>query len=195
MQLSEIQLDALGELANIGSGNAATSLSSMLGVPIDLSVPHVRLLPLADAVDAAGDPAEDVAAVLLPVRGELNAHVVLLFGTVDAGAVCGLLGVEADSEMGLSALCEVGNIIGTAYVNALGSMTGMELEPASPQGARDMLGAVVATVLGNAAQDNDTTLFVDTDLVVGGTQSSILFLLVPEADGIGELLGRLGLGG
>src|SRR4051812_3737014 len=194
MQLSEIQLDALGELANIGSGNAATSLSAMLGVPIDISVPHVRLLPLADAVDAAGDPAEEVAAVLLPVLGDITAHVVLLFGASDAEVTCRLLGVEAESELGLSALCEIGNIIGTAYINALGLMTGMELEPAAPQGARDMLGAVVATVLGNAAQDSDTTLFLDTDLVVGGAESSIEFLLVPETDGVGELLGRLGLG-
>ncbi|MFN8224907.1 MAG: chemotaxis protein CheC [Gaiellales bacterium] len=194
MNLSEIQLDALGELANIGSGNAATALSSMVGVPIDLSVPHVRLLELADAVDAAGDPAEEVSAVLLPVVGDLGAHVILLFGAHDAEVVCGLLGVEADSEIGLSALCEIGNIVGTSYVSALGAMCGMELEPAPPQGARDMLGAIVATVLGSVADDSDTTLFLDTDLVVEGTQSSIAFLLVPEADGVGELLRRLGLG-
>lgn len=194
MNLSELQLDALGELANIGSGNAATALSSMVGVPIDLSVPTVRLLPLVDAVDAAGDPAEEVFAVLLPVVGDLEAHVVLLFGTADAQTVCGLLGVEAASEIGVSALCEVGNIVGTSYISALGAMAGMSLEPMSPQAARDMLGAVVATVLGSVAQDSDTTLFLDTDLVFEGTQSSISFLLVPQAHGVGELLSRLGLG-
>ena len=51
---SELQLDALRELANVGSGTAATALSSMLGQPVDISVPAALALPLADAVDATG---------------------------------------------------------------------------------------------------------------------------------------------
>ena len=38
-QYTEIQLDALRELANIGAGTASTALSEMLGRVIDLSVP------------------------------------------------------------------------------------------------------------------------------------------------------------
>ena len=53
---TEMQLDALRELANIASGTAATALSQMLGREIELSVPRALALPLADAVDAAGDP-------------------------------------------------------------------------------------------------------------------------------------------
>ena len=41
---SDLQLDALRELANIGSGTAATALSSMLGRPVDVSVPSARAL-------------------------------------------------------------------------------------------------------------------------------------------------------
>ena len=44
---SEMQLDALRELANIGSGTAATALSSMVGGPVDVSVPSALALPLA----------------------------------------------------------------------------------------------------------------------------------------------------
>ena len=46
---SDLQLDALRELANIGSGNAGTALSSMLGKPVDISVPTAAALPLAEA--------------------------------------------------------------------------------------------------------------------------------------------------
>jgi chemotaxis protein CheC len=52
--LSEAQLDALRELANIGSGTAATALSQMIGREVRLSVPRALTLPLADAVDACG---------------------------------------------------------------------------------------------------------------------------------------------
>ena len=54
---TEIELDALRELANIGAGTAATSLSGLLGMPIDVAVPSAAALPLADAIDATG-PAE-----------------------------------------------------------------------------------------------------------------------------------------
>ena len=53
---SDLQLDALRELANIGSGTAGTALSGLLGCPIELSVPSASALELADAVEAAGEP-------------------------------------------------------------------------------------------------------------------------------------------
>ena len=51
-QYTYMQLDALRELANIGSGNAGTALSGMLGQPVDINVPAAAALPLADAVVA-----------------------------------------------------------------------------------------------------------------------------------------------
>ena len=130
---SDMQLDALRELANIGSGTAATALSSLLGRPIDVSVPNALALPLADAVDAAGPADAEVTAVVLPIFGDLDAVVLMLFHPQDAAQICGLLGVEADTEVGVSALGEVGNILGSSYVGALGMMTGLALEPRPPQ--------------------------------------------------------------
>jgi chemotaxis protein CheC len=42
----EVHLDALREIANIGSGTAATALSSMLGRPVDISVPKAPDRPM-----------------------------------------------------------------------------------------------------------------------------------------------------
>jgi chemotaxis protein CheC len=122
---SDLQLDALRELANIGSGTAATALSTMLGRSIDVSVPSAVTLPLADAVDAVGDAESVITAVVLPIVGDLEAIVVLLFKPEDAAGICELLGVEPDSDVAHSALGEIGNILGSSYVGALGSMTGL----------------------------------------------------------------------
>ena len=113
---SELQLDALRELANIGSGNAATALSGLLGRSIDVSVPNALALPLADAVDAAGPAEAIVTGVVLPVYGDLDAIVLLLFTPEDADELTGLLGCEPGSEVALSALGEIGNILGSSYV-------------------------------------------------------------------------------
>ena len=190
---SDLQLDALGELANLGSGTAAGALSSMLGRPVDVSVPNAHALSLADAVDAAGNPEEQVTAVALPVIGDLDATVVMLFHDEDVTTLCGIFGVEPGSEMGESALCEVGNILASSYLGALGMTTGVTIEPGPPQAATDMLGALVATILTVRAATSDIALMLDSSLVVEGTGCSLSFLLVPSNDSVRELLSRIGV--
>jgi chemotaxis protein CheC len=194
MHFTDMQLDALRELANIGSGTASRSLSGMLGRPVDISVPSAAALTFGDAIDMIGSPEEEVTGVVLGVAGEMEGIVLMLIRVADAAGLCGLLGVDADSEMGQSALAEIGNIVGTAYINALAQMTGLEIEPSPPQAATDMLGAIVASVLAGVAGAEDVALVLDSDLGVEGEDCSLSFLMVPTRDGVEELLGRLGLG-
>jgi len=190
----ELQLDALRELANIGSGTAATALSSMLARPVDISVPAAHALPLAEVVDAVGTADAFVSAVVLPIIGDLEAIALLLFTTEDASTLCTLLGVDVDSEVGRSALGEIGNILGTAYIGALGMMTGLSLEPRPPQTMSDMLGAIVSSVLAIGATETDVALLLDSELTVEGAECSLSFMLAPGSEGVAEILGRLGIG-
>ena len=192
-QYTELQLDALRELANIGSGTASTALSVMLGRSVDISVPKAQALPFAEAVEAAGDAEADVTGIVLGIVGEMNGTVLLLVPPADADAMCRMLGVEPDDEFALSALGEIGNIVGTSYINALAGMTGIEMEPTPPATATDMLGAIVESVLAGAAMGGDVALLLDSNLVVEGDDCSITFLLVPDQGGVELLLERLGL--
>jgi chemotaxis protein CheC len=190
---SELELDALRELANIGSGTAATALSQMLVRTIDVSVPKAAALPLAEAVETVGEPELVVTGVVLPIFGDLEALAVLLFESDDADRVCRLLGVEPGSEYGESALAEIGNILCSSYLGAVVSMTGLRLEPGPPQTAQDMLGAIVESVLAVRAMSSDRTLLLDSSLIVEGEDCSIVFLLVPDHGGAEELLERIGV--
>jgi chemotaxis protein CheC len=105
-----------------------------------------------------------------------------------------MLGVEPDGEFAASALGEIGNVVGTSYINALAAMTGMVLEPTPPATATDMLAAIVQTVLAGHAHAGDVALLLDSDLTVEGEDCSVSFLLVPDQGGVEELLSRLGLG-
>ena len=192
-QYSDLQLDALRELANIGSGTASTALSSLLGRSVDITVPSARVLPMAEAVSAVGDPEADATGVVLGVVGDMGASVLLLFTPSDADMMCGMLGVEAGTEIGDSALQEIGNIVGTSYINALAGMTGMALEPTPPGVATDMLGAIVQTVLAERADGGDAALLLDSELMVEQTDCSVSFLLMPDQGGVDRLLARLGL--
>jgi chemotaxis protein CheC len=194
MELNEMQLDGLREISNIGSGTAATALSSMLGLTVDLKVPRALALELADAVDAVGSPGDEATAVVLGVFGDLDATVVLLFDPESAATVCSLLGVDpADTEMALSALSEVGNILGSSYVGAMGQMAGLDLEPHPPVALADMLGAIVASALASSALDTDLALLLDSEMQVEGAECRFGVLFVPSADGVDRLLAGLGL--
>ncbi|MGN6188335.1 MAG: chemotaxis protein CheC [Conexibacter sp.] len=193
----EQQLDALRELASIGSGTAATALSQMLGRPVELAVPRALALPLADALDAVGEPDAMVASVVLPVvvadRDDAELVVLLLFSYNCAANLCNMLGVEPRSELGDSALGEIGNVLGASAVGAFAQMTGLALEPQPPHVLYDMLGAVVASLLSSTAGELDVALVLDASLTVAEAACGMSFLLLPTVVGAAELLGRLGL--
>jgi chemotaxis protein CheC len=190
---TELQLDALRELANIGSGTASTALSTMLGRSVDISVPSALVLPMAEAVATIGNAEDDVTGIVLGVLGDMDATVLLLVSPEHGALMCEMLGVPADSEYGESALMEIGNIVGSSYINALATMTGMEIEPTPPAIATDMLAAIVESVLATRASAGDIALLLDSDLVVEGEDCSVSFLLVPDHGGVDQLLARLGL--
>jgi chemotaxis protein CheC len=190
---TELQLDALRELANIASGNAATALSQLLGREVQLSVPRVLALPLVDAVEACGTPDEPVSSVVIPLEGDIDGVVVLLISCRDASTLCDLLGVQAGSEFGDSALREIGNILATSCLNALAELTGLTLGPRPPLLATDMLGAIVSSVLAHTSAMADVALVLDSELDLADEPCSISFLLLPTVGGVSELLAPLGL--
>lgn len=191
--LTDMQLDALRELANIASGTAATALSQMLGREVELNVPRALALPLADAVDACGPAEAEVSAVVFPIDGDLEALMLLLIPDEHARTLCAMLGVEAKTEVGDSALQEIGNILGASYLNGLSSMTGLELLPSPPLLKSDMMAAIVSSLLAETAGDNDIALVLDSELDVSGEACAISFLLLPTAGHITGLLAPLGL--
>jgi len=130
---------------------------------------------------------------VMPVGGDLQAVVLLLFPDEDAAALCALLGVEPDSEFGDSALGEIANILGASALGALARMTGLVLEPQPPIVVHDMLAAIVATVLAENLGDVDVALVLDAELAVAGAACALTFLLLPTAGGVAELLARLGM--
>ena len=191
--LSSLQLDALRELANIGSGTAGTALSQLLGRSVDISVPNAVVLPLAEAVEAVGPAEQEVTGVAIPLAGDMDAVVLLVFGVDDGGTLCGMLGIEAGTEDAISALGEIGNILAASYIGSLGAMTGLDLDLTPPQTATDMLAAIVASVLATRAAGTDTALILDSELRVEGEECSLSFLLLPEPGGVREILARMGV--
>jgi chemotaxis protein CheC len=166
----------------------------MLGIPIDVTVPTAAAMPLADAIDATGPADACVTGVAVALSGQFAGTALMLFPDDDVATLCGLLGLEPDSEYAASALGEVVNIVCASYLGALGDMTGLQFDIGPPQQVVDMLGAIVGSILALNAGVSDTALMLDSALIIEGQACSLSFLLIPAAHGVDELLTQLGLG-
>lgn len=190
---NELEFSAIQEVANVGTGNAASALAQLVGRTVDIGVPIAELVPLAEAAERIGPLESTVFGVLTPVKGSVQASMLLALPLASAEALCGMLGTDTDSEMGHSCLQEIGNILTGAYTTAIAAMTGLALEPEPPLLACDMLGAVVDAVLAFAAEESDSVLFLQTAIVIEGAECSFAFLFVPRDGAIDAILGALGL--
>lgn len=192
---NDLQRDALAELANVGCGQASTALSQMIGRRVDLSVPTVQAYDLADAVDAIGPGEETVTAVIVPVVGTFAAAVLLVFSSGDVNRLCTMLGVDpTDQFMAESMIGEIGNILGTSYLNAIVALSGSEGEPAPPVTVTDMRAALVSTALADSPAAYDAAIIVDSNLEVADERCEVSFVLLAGAADIDLLLQRIGLG-
>ncbi len=136
--LSARQLDALREVANIGAGHAATALSQMTDETIMISVPRLAVSGVEELSVLLSASEEPVAAVLLHMVGDLKGLSVLTFSHTSAMRLVELMSRQPAgtfTEVGAyeqSAIQEAGNILSSAYLNALAEFMGMVLLPTPP---------------------------------------------------------------
>ncbi|RME37952.1 MAG: chemotaxis protein CheC [Deltaproteobacteria bacterium] len=181
--LSSAQKDVLRELSNIGMGHAATALSRMIGRPLMVEVPAVRVVDLAEVPNLVGGPEHEVAGVVLRLEGDASGHMLLVLAEPDAAVLAGLLlGQTAgtlDGDLERSALQELANVIGSCYLSVLGDMLNLRLRPSIPFLAVDMAGAVVDQVLGELGCHGDLALLLETRFTCAGADNvrGHLFLL------------------
>jgi chemotaxis protein CheC len=189
-QLSATQLGVMHELATAGTRTAAATLSSLIGRPVGLGDPRGVALPVAEALDRCGPGDAVVTVIAVPTIGDLDGVAVMCMPPQTVQALCGLLGVSADDDIGVSALCEVGNILGASYLGALAEMTGLALEPGPPERIVDMRGAILASAF-VANGDGETALLLESTLNVAEAACSLAFLYIPSASGLRGILHRL----
>ncbi|MFA5517604.1 MAG: chemotaxis protein CheC [Desulfuromonadales bacterium] len=144
-RLTAGQLDTLKEISNIGMGHAATALSQLIGESIFLRVPQLKITPIGDVPDLLGGPEQVVVGITLQMLGDARGSILLIFPRESAHRLLSRLLGEKEktlilNELGASTLKEVGNILASAYLSALGSLLRMNLIPSIPLLAFDIEG-------------------------------------------------------
>jgi chemotaxis protein CheC len=191
-EIAARELDALVELASIGSGHALTALGKLIHRRIAMDVPEAWVGRRAGAVaDFLGALGEDLVAVGVRVDGLLAGHLVLVLPERDAERLAGHLGQPVGGGWNAltdSALMESGNIVGSAFVSAIARMVGETLLPSVPTLVRGAGRACVDRLVDRAA---GRIAFATRFSVDGAGALEGLILVVPEVSGIPTLLAAL----
>ena len=193
--LKALQLDALREVANIGAGHAATALSQMIGGTIMISVPTINVSRPEEVPPQISAPEEPVAAVLMHMLGDLTGRTLLVFPKPTAARLASLMlrrpgSSEELGEMEQSAIKEAGNILSSAYMNALSDFMGMMLLPSPPSLAVDMSTAVLTTAYLQFGSDKDYVFCVESEFLMGDLDERMrgFFLLLPDPASLQAIL-------
>ena len=193
--MTPLQLDALKEVSNIGTGNAATALSQLLGRKIDMNVPDINIVPFEEVMAEIGE--EKVAVgVLVRVLGDTPGNILFVFEKSTAlDLVHRLTGMQEEelSEMGNSVMCEIGNIISTSYMYAIAWFTNLTITPSVPAVSYDMLGAILSTTFIEAGQYNEHVLDIETVFKEDGSEISGHFYYIPMPGSLEKILNTLGV--
>jgi len=196
-----MQLDILREIGNIGSGNAATALAQLLNAKIDMNVPQVNILPFAEVPDLVGGADLHVVGLFLIATGSAPASILFLLPVDKACLLVDMLmGKEWGktdpsnlSDMDISALMELGNIICATYLNALAMFTQLDFRPSVPALGIDMAGAILNTVLAQFGAVADHVLVLETEFKRDEQEIVGHFFLLPEPGSLDVILASLGV--
>ncbi len=197
-RLSEQAFNALTELGNIGAGNATTSLSVMLNSKLTMSPPKVDIYDFNELENILGGPDATVMGVLSTIGGDMNAMILFVVGMEDAeNLVKALMGneVEWHSEIGISAIGEIANIIIGSYVASLETLTGMKMRYSQPESCIDMAGAILSVPCIEFGKISDKALLINSQFKAGEKEVDGYIMMMSEVHSFDSLLNRLGIGG
>jgi len=198
--LNEYQLDALREIGNIGSGNAATALSDMLERSVSINVPTIKVLDYETVVNNLGGPETLLVGILLSLSGDVQGMMMFLLNKEFAHTVLNsLLGTDycemsSLDDMSQSAILEVGNIMAASYVNAIASLTNLRIDISVPNMCFDMVGAIMSVPAIYYANISDKIILIEDEFGHVNRDMSSHILLIPEVESLQKIMESLGLG-
>ncbi len=200
--LSARQLDALREVANIGAGHAATALSQMTGQTIMISVPRLVISAVHEIPNHVDSREEPVAAVLLRILGDLTGLALLVLPQATALRVAEMMAHKPEGtftamgEYEQSAIREAGNILSSAYLNALAEFMGMVLLPSPPVLAVDLSDAILTSTYLASSGDTDLVFVVESEFYLKEINEQLrgFFFLLPDNASLEQILKAVRLG-
>ena len=198
-ELSSLEIDTLREIGSIGTGNAATALSQMIGKEVRITLPEVRIMGYNEAIEWIGGPEQVTAGVLVGMSGQMSGVMLSVqkLGFINL-VLEQMLGHPIEDyhqldELGKSALVEVGNIMISTFINALSGLSNISVNLTVPAFAVDMQGAILSVPMAAYGGMSDYLMTIGGNFVCEEEQVPCRLLLSPDLGSLNFLLKKLGV--
>ena len=193
MKLSAVQADAIQELGNIGAAHAATTLSQMVGSTVQMSVPGIKAIDIAELGNFMGE--ESAALVVFELQGDIPHGGFVIFYITRESAIrltntmLGLTDMNRPmNEMDESALLEVGNIMVSAFLDATAELLGFVMLPSPPSMTIDMAHAAMSSLIAGMGEEIDEVLLFSTELTCEEHKIDSDIIMMPETKTLARIV-------
>ena len=197
--ITGFQLEVLKEIGNIGAGQCASSLATLLNKKIEMSVPKAGVMDFQEIFSLVGNEEEKVACINFDVTGDAPSKILFLLDEKSTYQLVDmLLGRGAGStdeldEIGESTIKEIGNILTGSFITAFAEFTKLDFVGSVPAFAFDMLGAVLSAAFFEAGYFEERVLIIETTFFEEEVSINGHFFLVPAAGSLDKIFTALGL--
>lgn len=181
--LSELHLDALAEVFNVGAGRAAASLSEIVGDEVKLSVPSVEIRKSSE-VDSSIMALTSLkfGVVSQHFSGPFDAQALLLFTESHALEIVrdmmgSQMSIEELAEFEQEAMCELGNIILNACLSAMADMLLISLNSSLPDYKIASAEDIFRSLHNSEEQPYILVLHIDLSIEKRHSEGHLIFLL------------------
>ena len=159
----------------------------------------VKIMGYNEAIDWIGGPETVTAGVLARLEGEINGIILSIQHMEFINLVLqhmignGVEDYQYLTELEISALLEVGNIMISAFANAMAGLTDMKIRLTVPAFAVDMQGAIIAVPMAEFGGQSDYIMTIGADFICNGRKVPCRILLSPDVRSLNFLLKKLGV--
>ena len=184
--LTDSQISAWDSLIVEAVQDSLGALSDMSGQEIRAEVVKPYKIDLTEIPDALGGADKVAVAVLLGIENIPAFHIALVHSPATAFNVVDImignpLGTTTGlGELELSTLGEMGNIMGSFFLNKIGNTTGHELRPTPPSVRMDMTGAVLDYAIASLLMETDEVTMIEARYGTDTIKVDGVFAVMPS---------------
>lgn len=195
------KINVFREISNIGSGNASTSLATMLNELVDIGIPNSDMIELLDITKSYDSPEELVVGTVLQLSGDMEGFIMVIMKIDSAfNLLSKLSGKEIKYDKNnyeeickeLSSMGEVCNILCGTYLTAISEMTNTTITPSIPHFSIDMVRALMNLPISLYGLELDSMLCIETDFFTEDCKVEGKYYFIPNVSSCTKLLSSLG---
>jgi chemotaxis protein CheC len=176
----------LSELASMGAGHAATSLSELLQQPVTIEVPRVHRAPAHLLLKEFGLHETPTTALYISLASGPECDILLMLEADEARKVAAMMTMtpveELDPSMEASATEELANILVGSFLSAISDFAGLQLMTAPPERIVDAFDSILDFILAKNSMLYSEILLFDILFKASEKVSRCMLLAFPSPE-------------